>query len=198
VSRCRDDRGFTLIEVMVALGIVGTVMASLAVFFVRSSTTQHHQADTQVAAQLAAGSMDYVSQLPGPNVLLGRTQAAVQAEWQAPAAAGYLDPTRTQPAWQDPSQSASAAVQGLPTAPETIQLTTDSTPYQRWWYVGSCWQAKTGGDCTVVSAALQSTYVEMYRVFIVITWPSPTCAGNQCQYVSAMLTESDLTDPTWQ
>lgn len=196
MSRRRDDEGFTLVETIVALGIVGTVMASLAAFFVRSATVQHEQADTQVAAQIAASSMDYVSQLPGDNVLLGRMQAAVQAEWQAPAAYDYL--SRTQQAWQDPSLPASPGVQGLPTAPETIQLTGDATPYQRWWYVGNCWQARTGGDCTVVSAALQSSYVEMYRIVVVITWPSPNCAGSQCQYVSAMLTESDLTDPTWQ
>jgi prepilin-type N-terminal cleavage/methylation domain-containing protein len=197
VSRHRADEGFTLVETMVALGIVGTVMASLAVFFVRSSTLQHQQADTQVAVQLAAGSMDYVSQLPGSNVLLGRTQAAVQAEWQAPAASAYLAATRTEPAWQDPLLPASTAVQGLPTAPETIQLTTDSTPYQRWWYVGSCWQAKTGGDCTVVTSALRNLYVPMYRVVVVITWNSPVCSG-LCQYVAAMLTESTLDDPTWQ
>jgi prepilin-type N-terminal cleavage/methylation domain-containing protein len=194
----RADGGFTLVETIVALGIVGTVMTSLAVFFVRSATTQHRQADLQVAVQLAAGSMDYVSQLPGVNVLLGRTQAAVQSEWQAPAASTYLDPARTQAAWQDPSLPASTAVQGLATAPETIQLTTDSTPYQRWWYVGSCWQATTGGDCTVVAAALQSLYVPMYRVVVVITWNSPACTGSLCQYVATMLTESTLDDPTWQ
>jgi prepilin-type N-terminal cleavage/methylation domain-containing protein len=200
MKRCRADRGFTLVETMVALGIVGTVMASLSVFFVRSATVQHRQADTQVAAQLAAGSMDYVSQLPGDNVLLGRTQAAVQAEWSLlnPIAGTYLDTTRTDPAWQDPTLPVSSSVQGLPTAPETIQLTSDSVPYQRWWYVGSCWQAKTGGDCVVVSSALRSLYVPMYRVVVVITWASPACAANRCQYVAAMLTESTLDDPTWQ
>lgn len=194
----RRDGGFTLVETMVALGIVGTVMASLSTFFVRAAVVQSRQADTQVAVQIAAGSMDYASQLPGDNLLLGRTQAAVQAEWQAPAASTYLDTTRTQPAWQDPSLPASAAVQGLPTAPETIQLATGSTPYKRWWYVGSCWQIKTGGDCTVVSTALQSLYVPMYRVVVVITWSSPACAAGLCQYVATMLTESDLDDPTWQ
>jgi len=197
VSRRRTDGGFTLVETIVALGIVGTVMAALAGFFVRSSTTQHHQADTQVAAQLAAGSMDYVSQLPGDNVLLGRTQAGVQGEWQAPAAAGYLNGASTQPAWQDPSLPASPAVQGLPTAPETIQLTSDSTPYQRWWYVGLCWQRTTGGDCTVVSTVLQAGYVPMYRVVVVITWNAPDCGTGKCQYVASMLTESTLDDPTW-
>ncbi|MEV6847774.1 prepilin-type N-terminal cleavage/methylation domain-containing protein [Actinoplanes sp. NPDC051411] len=198
MSRRRADDGFTLVETMVALGIVGTVMTSLAMFFVGSATTQHHQADTQVAAQLAAGSMDYVSQLPGQNVVVGRTQAGVQGEWQAPAASTFLNTGSIQPAWQDPSLPASSAVQGLPTSPETIQLTSDSTPYQRWWYVGLCWQRSTGGDCTVVSPALQATYVPMYRVVVVITWNAPDCGGSKCQYVATMLTESTLDDPTWQ
>jgi prepilin-type N-terminal cleavage/methylation domain-containing protein len=197
--RCPDG-GFTLVETIVALGIVGTVMASLAVFFVRSSTTQHRQADTQVAAELAAGAMDYASQLPGDNILLGRTQSGVQAEWSllSPIASTYLDTTRTQQAWQDPSLPASSAVQGLPTSPETVQLTTDSTPYQRWWYVGLCWQPTSGGNCSVVSLALQSVYVQMYRVVVVITWNAPDCGSTKCQYVATMLTESTLDDPTWQ
>ena len=193
----RPDQGFTLLETLVSLAIVVTVMSSLTVFFVRSATTQHHQADTQVAVQLAASGMDYVSQLPADNILLGRTQAAVQAEWQAPAAAGYLDTTKTQPAWQDPSLPASATVQGLSTTPETIQLSTGATPYQRWWYVGLCWQPKTGGTCTVVATLLQSLSVKMYRVVVAITWPAPDCTGGLCQYATAMLTESTLDDPTW-
>jgi prepilin-type N-terminal cleavage/methylation domain-containing protein len=194
VSRRRADEGFTLVETMVALGIVGVVMASLAMFFVRSATIQHRQADLQVAAQLAAGSMDYVSELPGDNVLLGRTQAGVQNEWQAPAASTYL--SSIQPAWQDPSLPVSATVQGLPTAPETIQLTSDSTPFQRWWYVGSCWQATGGGTCLAASSVLRN--VPMYRVVVVITWNAPDCGTSKCQFVSTMLTESTLDDPTWQ
>jgi prepilin-type N-terminal cleavage/methylation domain-containing protein len=193
----RADDGFTLLEVMVALAIVGAVMASLSVFFVRSATVQHRQADMQVAAQLAASSMDYLSQLPAQNVLLGRTQAAVQAEQQVSGVSTYLDPTRTAQAWQDPTLPASTTVQGLPTAPEAIQLTGDATAYQRWWYVGSCWQAVTGGNCVVVAAAVRSQYVQMYRVVVAITWTSPDCTGGQCSYVATMLTESTLDDPTW-
>jgi prepilin-type N-terminal cleavage/methylation domain-containing protein len=193
MSRRPTDEGFTLLETMVALGIVGTVMASLAMFFVRSSTIQNRQADTQVAAQLAAGSMDYVSQLPAGNVLLGRTQASVQAEPVMPAAATYLG--NSQLVWQDPSLPATPAIAGLPTAPETIQLTTGSTPFQRWWYVGECWQTKAGGDCT--SAATVFKTVPMYRIVVVITWNSPGCSS-RCQYAATMLAETSLDDPTWQ
>jgi prepilin-type N-terminal cleavage/methylation domain-containing protein len=186
------DGGFTLLETMVALGIVGTVMASLSVFFVRSATVEHRQADMQVAAQLATSSMDYVSQLPAQKVLLGRTQTAVQTE---PGVSTYLSSTEL--SWQDQSLPASTTVQGLPTAPETIRLTGDSTPYQRWWYVGSCWQPAAGGSCVVVAAAQQAHYVQMYRIVVAITWPSPDCAGKQCQYAASMLTEATLDDPTW-
>jgi len=198
MSRHRGDEGFTLVETMVALSIVGTVMVSLAMFFVRSATIQHRQADTQVATQLAASAMDFVSQLPAENVLLGRTQQNVQNEWQAPGVSTYLDPARTEPAWQDPSLPATPTLAGLPTTPESIQLTGDSTTYQRWWYVGSCWQPTAGGDCVVVSTTVRSQYVQMYRVVVAITWPSPECAGNQCQHITTMLTEATLADPTWQ
>jgi prepilin-type N-terminal cleavage/methylation domain-containing protein len=198
MSRRPADGGFTLVETIVALSIVGTIMASLAVFFVRSATVQHEQADTQVAVQLATSSMDYVSQLPGPNVVLGRTSSAVQSEWalassQAPGVGAYL--AKTAQASQDPSVPAPASVQGLPTTPETVQLTGDSTPYKRWWFVGTCWQPKTGGDCVLAAAAGS---VQMYRVIVAITWPSPNCTAGLCQYVAAMLTESTLEDPTWQ
>jgi prepilin-type N-terminal cleavage/methylation domain-containing protein len=192
------DEGFTLLETMVALGIVGIVMASLSMFFLRSATVQRQQADMQVAAQIAGSSMDYVSQLPGDNVLLGRMQTAVQAEWKAPGVSTYLDSTRTELAWQDPSLPTSSSVQGLPTTPETIRMTGNATSYQRWWYVGSCWQAKTGGDCVVVSSSLRSQYVQMYRIVAAITWSSSDCTSNQCQYLATMLTESTLDDPTWE
>ncbi|MBL7253176.1 type II secretion system protein [Paractinoplanes lichenicola] len=198
--RRRTDEGFTLIETMVALAVVGVVMSALALFFIRSSTVQHRQADVQVAAQLAANSLDYVSQLPGENVLLGRDQIAVQAQWQAPGTSVYLDPARTELAWQDPSTPASATVAGLPTAPETIQPADGATPYQRWWYVGRCWQPKTGGDCVVVPAVpalLRSSRVEMFRIVVALTWTAPDCANRQCQYVTAMLAESSLDDPIW-
>ncbi|MBM2618926.1 type II secretion system protein [Actinoplanes sp. LDG1-06] len=195
--RVYKDDGFTLLETMVALAIVGTVMAALSLFFIRTSTVQHRQADTQVAAQIAANSLDFVSQLPGENVLLGRTQAAVQSQWQAPGTSVYLDSTRTDLTQAFDTTSPASTLQGLPTAPETIQLTDDTPAYQRWWYVGRCWQAKTGGDCTVVSTLLRPTRIEMFRIVVAITWTAPDCANRQCSYVTTMLAESSLDDPIW-
>lgn len=199
MSRRRTaDDGFTLLETIVALGIVGTVMASLAVFFVGSETALRRQADTQVAIQLTAGAMDYVSQLPGDNVLLGRTQQAVQAQWQAPGVEAYLGPARAEPAWQDPTLPTPSSVQGLPTAPQAVTVNNEATPYQRWWYVGRCWQTRIGGDCAVVPATQRDESVEMFRIVVVITWPSPGCPGNRCQYLATMLTERGLVDPVWE
>lgn len=193
----RGDEGFTLLETMIALAVVGTVMAGLALFFVNSGTALRRQSDTQTAVQLAAGAMDYVSQLPGDNVLLGRTQQAVQAQWQAPGVPAYLDPARTELAWQDPATPASASVQGLPTTPERITVNGTATKFQRWWYVGLCWEPHGGGDCVVVPSQNRAQSVAMFRIVVAIIWPSPDCANSQCQYVGAMLAERSLDDPTW-
>jgi prepilin-type N-terminal cleavage/methylation domain-containing protein len=198
MTRRRTDEGFTLLETMVALGIVGAVMASLLAFFVDSGAVLRRQADTQVAVHLAAGAMDYVSQLPGENVLLGRTEQAVRAQWRASAAQAHLHPTRTELAWHNPATATPSPIQTLPTTGQPIEINGDATPYERWWYIGRCWQPPTGGDCVVMPAHQRDQSVAMFRIIVAITWPSPDCPDHQCQYATAMLTEHHMQDPTWQ
>ena len=61
----RDDTGFTLVETLVSLMIMGMVMASLAVFFSRSMTVTSRQGDRQVAAQLVTDGVDQLRKVPG-------------------------------------------------------------------------------------------------------------------------------------
>lgn len=61
----RDDAGFTLLETLMSLLVMGTVMASLAVFFSRSMTVTSRQGDRQVAAQLATDGVDQLRKVPG-------------------------------------------------------------------------------------------------------------------------------------
>ncbi len=192
-----DDGGFTLLETMIALGITVAVMASLAFFFVNSGAVLRRQADTQVAVQVAAGAMDHVSQLPGDNVLLGRTEQEVRAQWRAPGVETYLDPGRTELAWQNPALPASPAEPALPTTPERIEVNGETTHYQRWWYVGLCWQPPAGGDCVVVPPEQRDSAVPMFRIVVAVTWPSPDCPESRCEHVAAMLAERTLHDPTW-
>jgi prepilin-type N-terminal cleavage/methylation domain-containing protein len=191
------DRGSTLLELVVTLSIVGVVMTSLTALYVHSTAVQRKQSDMQVAAQFAVAAMERVSLLPGSTLLVGRSQQAVVNQWRAVGVDAFVNQTTTQLAWQAPGTSAPPGVEGLPTTAEAIKVNGTPTKYQRHWYVGLCWQPRTGGDCVVVPAAQQATRVPMYRVVVAITWRSKDCGGDTCQYVSAMLTERQLEDPTF-
>ena len=54
------DAGFSLIEVVVSIGVIGVVMASLGTFYVSSQAITRAQATRQVAVQLANDGMERV------------------------------------------------------------------------------------------------------------------------------------------
>ena len=185
-----------MLELAIAVSVVAIVMGSLTALFVDATATVRKQSDAQVAAQFAVAATERVSLLSGETLLLGRTRTAVLGQYRAPGVDAYLDPTRTQLTWQAAGASA-AAVQGLPTAAETITVNGAPTKYQRHWYVGLCWQLRTGGECTVVPAAQQASRIPMYRVVVAVTWTSKDCSAARCAYVAAMLAEREITDPTF-
>jgi type II secretory pathway pseudopilin PulG len=194
------EQGFALLEVLVALGVTAVVMASLAMFFVQSTTSVRKQTQTQHAAQLAVTSMEDVSQLPGSSILLGRTQQAVLSQWdrRLPAVdstyvANPAASTEVELAWTDEAPARGMRV--LPTTAEDITVNGAATMFQRHWYVGLCWQPRNGGNCTAVPVGQRPAMVPMYRVIIAIVWPSRDCPGATCQHVTAMLEERVTDDP---
>ncbi|MEV4640931.1 type II secretion system protein [Actinoplanes sp. NPDC049548] len=200
-SRPPSDEGFSLLETVVAIGLVGIVMASAIVFFVGSQVSLRRQADLQAAVQIAAGSMDYVSQLTGKNVLLGRTKSLVdeQVKDMVPGVEVYFDKDQhiTKLAYENPADATSSDLKPLSTKGETVLVSSIATPYERSYYVGRCWQKKNGGLCDAPDSP-PSDAVPMYRVVVAVTWPSPQCPAGKCHYVAAMLTEVDTVDLTWK
>jgi prepilin-type N-terminal cleavage/methylation domain-containing protein len=69
VRRDPADAGFTLIEVLSSLAVVGVVMTAVTTFFVRSMVTVDLQATRQVAIQVAADGMEELRAVPGSLVL---------------------------------------------------------------------------------------------------------------------------------
>jgi prepilin-type N-terminal cleavage/methylation domain-containing protein len=63
----RTDAGFTLIEVIAALAVIGVVMTAVTTFFVRSMVRIDYQGSRQAAIQLAADGMERLRQIPGSN-----------------------------------------------------------------------------------------------------------------------------------
>jgi prepilin-type N-terminal cleavage/methylation domain-containing protein len=69
-----DDAGFSLVEVLVALGLVTVVGASAAVFHMSSLTTARRQAHQQVAVQLVSSAVDQARKAGGAAVLASPPQ----------------------------------------------------------------------------------------------------------------------------
>ncbi|GAA0807852.1 type II secretion system protein [Spirilliplanes yamanashiensis] len=194
MSARRDD-GYTLVEVLVSIGVVGVVMAALGLFFLQTTTAGRRQADEQTAAQLTMAAMEQVSLLNGAALLQGRTQAAVQAQWRAPGVEAYLAAGETELVWS--AEPAGPGAAALPTAPEPVLIAGSPSKFSRSWYVGACWQPRRAGECVVVPASQRPSRVPMYRVVIAVTWRSKDCASGLCSYTTATLVGAEQQDPTF-
>ncbi len=196
--RTTTDEGFSLIEVIVALFIVGMVASAVLMFFMRGSSTASHLQRTQAAASVATQAMEKVrSVYPRPGaaadptpLVIGRTQAEVNAAFSTVAA---LDPdlvAETNQLW-DPAASASPTV----TLPVTRQVRVSEMTYDVTTLIGSCYRAKSASasdtTCVRVNPGAGSTLV--YRAIVVATWDPGVakCGGDGCLY-----TMTSLIDPT--
>lgn len=98
--------GFSLIEVIVALGLLVTVMATTAGFFTTSLKQSNGQTQAQEAAVLADQQLDYTRSVTSGALLSGRTQqpslrqlpprllASTSARTSSRRATGTLRPSR--------------------------------------------------------------------------------------------------------
>lgn len=215
-ARAVSDRGFTLLEVLVSVALIGTMTATLAPFLVRSVVVVEEQRKRQGAVQIATDAMERVSALSGAAALAGRSYTAAKAQWDAVWA-----PTATTPyaeavrphlatmslgspldastagktswrAWdlQLPGNSSSGATAGLPTVP--VNVTLGGTTYRQNWYLGICReQLGTGGDCVSLAGPdpdPSRADVPFLRVVVAVTWPGRICPGGVCTYVTSTLT----------
>src|ERR1700760_4817007 len=79
-----NDGGFSLIEVIVALGLLVAVMATTAGFFTTSLKQSNGQTQAQEAAVLADQQLDYTRSVAGKSLLTGRDQTTVNATIASP------------------------------------------------------------------------------------------------------------------
>jgi len=189
-SRVRSaDGGFTMIEVLVALALITTLMASLGTYFVSSMRVSRNQAQIQTAVRLAQAGMEAARGYGGPTLLAGRAActAATCTDYSAYDTQGYL---RDMVRWDAPGS-------GTPTVPLPRDIGEAIPPvngiaYLRYYFVGKCWQASDGGDCDKDSA---TGPILLYRVIVAVTWPDAQCPGGTCAYATATLISASPTDP---
>jgi prepilin-type N-terminal cleavage/methylation domain-containing protein len=63
------DAGFTLVEVLAAMAVIGVVMTAVTTFFVRSMVSVDLQGARQAAIQVTADQMEHLRERPGSSAL---------------------------------------------------------------------------------------------------------------------------------
>lgn len=186
------DAGFTLIEVVVAIMLIGIVMTSLMAFFVTTVSVINQQSGKQAAVQLANDSSERVRALEGSAIVAGRDKASTDNQWASPVTgvAPYL--AAMQKTWDATATFPAGATAALPTTAKSVPI--NGVSYGQNWYVGKCWQPKSGGDC----GATQTTgYVEFFRVVVALTWSEKHCVNSACSFVTSTLVSNASSEPVF-
>jgi prepilin-type N-terminal cleavage/methylation domain-containing protein len=182
------EAGFTLIEVLISIALLSTVMTAFTTLFVSSVAITSGQRGKQMAIQLADDGIEKARSYDGALLATGRKTAAVSTQYKAPGVEKYMSVDQVAPATDDTN----GAVELLPTAPES--LTVNGVAYQRYFYLGRCYQARTDTTCTSTSAAGKDPY---FRVVVALTWPEAQCAAALCSYVTSTLVSAQTSDPIY-
>jgi prepilin-type N-terminal cleavage/methylation domain-containing protein len=205
--RVSGDDGFSLLEVLVALSVIGIVMAGAAPFLIQSVALVGQQRTQQVAIEVANDALERARALSPSSLLAGRGLTAVQNQLTAAPTAVKSLMSLTQidadAALTSLTDLLAGADAPLPTVPH--QVTVGGVQYLQSWYVGRCWQTKA--DSTLTSAALGNCLgtqptgagvvaVPYFRVVVAVTWKHTGCSNNSCLYVASTLV-SPSADPVF-
>lgn len=194
----RDDGGFTLVEVIVALVLMSITMSAVAVLFVggieNSSGLQRRQAAVLVAQQAleVARAVSATPDALGCSKLLqGRTAAVVDPYW---AAAPTSVSSSTTVAYTPSGCSGALVVpvQGVPGVPGGVSdpVRLNGLPYTVNTYVGTCRLEGTTAGCTP-----SGTGARLYRVVVAVRWTASGC-GSGCLYAAGTLMDPSV-DPVY-
>lgn len=205
-----SDEGFTLIEVIVALSLLLFIMSSSVVFFVRSLQTSALQGQRSAATALGTQQLELARNVTPTDLLCGRTQTNVNAQWTAglastsPALVAELGSTATFQDWSGKNfacgvASWPAGTEALPTALQTVTIGKTAFSYRI--FVGDCWvvgttcSAGVGSSYTGVNA---TKYV--YRIIVAVQWTATSglsCStGRTCYFINETLRDWHA-DPTY-
>jgi hypothetical protein len=185
------DTGLSVMEVVVAMAIIGGVMTAASLFFVNGLRNTGNQTKRQAAVAIANQTIEAVQGVAPGALLNGRTTALVSALMATPGASIITA--------QDQTSSGNTDTVGTYTTP-VIQTTgtqgVGSTTYSIRTFIDPCWLtgSATNGNC-VAAKAVGTT--QMFRVSVDVSYPSSegiSCFGyasTQCDYTTAT-----LIDPT--
>lgn len=197
------DSGFTLVEVIWALFLLGIVaMGSLGLFINGAKTASHLQRN-QAAVGVANGAMDVVRSVSGgavnatgtSGIIKGRSQAAVNASWAAATALEPSDTADMTKAW-DPEGGMTVDDQWVPI---TSTATVDNQLFTVDTLIGECFRlraaATTDQNCVATNPG-GDDYVKLYRARVIVTWDEGGASTGEHSYrLSSLIDPSE--DATW-
>ena len=191
MRRWTNDDGFTLVETLVSIAVIGVVMTSLTAFFTNSLSINNQQRGKQAAAQILDDAMERVRALKGSGVTAGRDQSSSDTQWTgAPTVVqGYLGDMAE--AFDSTAATGSGATAPLPTAP--LAVVVNGLTFYENFYIGQCFQPLAGGAC--VKTVVQVTDIKLYRIVVHVTWSEKHCPNNGCSLIATSLISGVSMEP---
>ncbi|MFI5911456.1 putative Ig domain-containing protein [Dactylosporangium sp. NPDC051541] len=199
----RGDDGFSLVETLTAIAIMGVVMTALTTFFVSTTNTVNKERGLQMAIRLASDGVELVKSLPGSSLPVGRSLSDVTGLLTSDPIPGLdigqLKSSMTLAADNSLPIGAASLNPVLPVQPEIIPV--NDASFERHWFVGSCVvnaaKLLTDPSCLLPSPVIPNP-LAYYRVVIAVTWQnSRACAGGECSYITDTLVAASSTDPVF-
>ncbi|RZU52239.1 prepilin-type N-terminal cleavage/methylation domain-containing protein [Krasilnikovia cinnamomea] len=192
-SPSSGDRGFTLVEVLVALSVIGMVMSATAPFLVQSVILTNRLRTEQSAKLIAVDAVERVRAVKPDDLTNGRAPApaASQGHWTVDPSPTCTVSGNTIPCGRSTklaaelnatwvfSPSVGATTLTVPATP--VEASRNGVKYYQRWFVGQCWQQWSGGGasavstCTPTPPTLAANAVEYVRVIVSVTWDAPGC-----------------------
>jgi prepilin-type N-terminal cleavage/methylation domain-containing protein len=206
-SRVDSESGFSLVEVVIAVGILAILSTASLSIYLQSMNSASGQQRREIAITIANQTLENVNAWstgvdPASGVSFlytGRTHTKVQQYWDSNADVAGV--AQTYPVWDTRSP---AVDEGLPIV-TTAPVVRNGTEFTVETLIGTCYQQKTGGDCTrisgwsgyplAISNANNAIYTALTRVIVIVRWSAGgSCDSGACMYQAATLIDlsSDL------
>ncbi|WP_229830655.1 putative Ig domain-containing protein [Actinoplanes ianthinogenes] len=185
-ARGAGDGGFTMLEMVVSAAVMCIVLMGLGAFFVQAMSTSHLQGQQQASMRLAADAMDALRAPQVAALLSERAPCAAACPAPVAKAAPLLAGIERWDAAAAPTfvtTAPSAATTSFPVPPSSSNVTVNGLTYQRYLYLGKCWEQTGGGACT----ADDTQPIAMVRAVVGVAWPSHACANGACSFATSTL-----------
>jgi type II secretory pathway pseudopilin PulG len=190
-----DDVGFTLIEVIVALGLILFVMTASVTFFVNSTRTSSTLQVKIAAISLADAAMETArSYSPASAMLANRDITRATAQWTSLPAAASASTSLSTVAYD--STATGSTVPSIPFSTTDATTKVNNLQYTVSTAIGQCYMsALTGAVCSSANIGNAGATL-MYRVIVDVHWAAKVgevCPSSGCDYVVVTLRDGTLT-----